>query len=631
MSDFNWDDHPIVSGAVNDSPSSGDKFSWDDHPIVKQAEAPSLSGHEAQLAAVKRMNESGDASNHALANLLTFNYVPQIKAKVGQILSGEGIANDDKYLKRRDDEIAYEKDLADRYPGATREGNIVGVVAPMLATGGASGVAEAAGPSLMGEVATQAAKQGIIKAAAKGATTGAVLSAAANPGDTKGVVDPTQFDDRLQNAKTGALVGGTFGAIANKIPDIAEGVGKFSDNQAFKAIGAKLKDFRKSYADDSVEDTGRFALDNKLVQAGDTYSTTAEKAQALRNQTGQQLGAGYDAAAKILPKLGPEAGARVDAAGFNPVRDKDAILAQVKSDLGYSFKGKQALENVSQYLDQLAEEHGNQTLNPQVTNQIKTALDQSAINWERNPLAREPDSEAALKTLRGVLSNKVSGQVQAMGEAIGNPDAAKNLADLNTRYAMSSKIARIAADRANSEAANHAIGLTDTIASGIGAGAGAMMHGEAGMLAGAAIGGAANKVGHLYGHGVVASAANRTAQAFEAMPELTQIQQANPGLYSQVSGNTAKILAAQSPQPGELDKQSSTSAQTQLKGNDKWAADGLSVLNQHIGKDGTPLSPQIANDPRVKNLLIEASYYKPGIKQLQSVLNRIQSLKKDGD
>lgn len=596
--------------------------SWSPMQAQAPKPAPPQSNDEIIKANIDKMNDAGDTENDAMFDTLTAGHLPQVKAKIKQLLSGEGIANDEGYVKRRDQEIADMKARAERNPMANAVGKTAGFVAPMLLTGGGSAVAESAAvglPAIAGAageaVAPAIVKQGLMKAVAKGAGTGFAMGAAQNPGDVAGVLDPIQAKARATNGAIGSVVGGTIAGAANKIPDAAKAVSGLAETRAFKAAGAMLKDFRKGYANDSIQDTGRFILDHGLVKAGDTFEDVAEKSTALKEKVGEALGAGYDASAKILPTLGPEATAKVEAAGFNPVRDKAAILASVKKDLGYAFKGKQALQAVSDYLDDLAEQHGDAVLNPKITNQIKTSLDKTAINWERNPLSREPDAEAALKTMRSYLGDKVSSQVQAMGEAIGNPEAAKVLTDLNSKYGMASKVSRMAADKANREAANKAIGLTDTISGGAGAAAGATIAGPVGAVIGGAVGAGGNKLARTYGPAIVADATNAAGKALSKIPDIPLLQQSSPATYKGIVGAIGANL------PAKAAVASSVAATS--KGPDKWAADGAAKLIEHSPDDKQEIEKAkgaASDDKRIKDLLIKASDLKPGTPAMKKVM-----------
>lgn len=571
---------------------------------------------------IQKMNESGDAANNALLDTVLAGHLPQVKAKVKQILSGEGFSNDENYVKRRDLELADMKSKAEKYPAANLEGKIVGLVAPLLLTGGSS-IAEE-GPAAAAELT----KQGALKAATKGAVVGAAMGGLQNPGDTEGKVDPFQLSERSKNAKVGAGAGALLGAAANKLPDVADAIGQYAPKQALKAAGAMLKDFRKEYANETVADTGKFILENGLVKAGDTVDSIAEKASALKERVGNDLGAGYDAAVKILPKLGKESAEKVASAGFNPVRDKAAILASVKKDLGYAYKGRAALKGVEEYLDQLIEEHGDQVLNPKVTNKIKSSLDKTAIDWERNPLAREPDSEAALKSLRSALSDKVSGQIEAIGKAVGDPDAAGTLAKLNRDYGMASKVERIAADRSNRDAANKAFGLTDTIWGAAGASAGAAIGGPIGAAIGAPLAAGAGKVARTYGPSIVADTTNVIGKNLSKLPIASAAQQANPGVYRALTDEIenkapAVIQMTEKPTP---------------KGQDKWANDGFKNLVEHAkdSPDADAVSAakeKLMSTPSGRSILIQASDLKPNSKAMKKVMEKIKTsfLKKDDE
>ena len=219
MSDFNWDDHPIVQDSSKSPEKGAASFSWDDHPIVQAAQSADtkpIDHAAARREEFKAIKESGDATGNAIINMFG-DYLPQIKAKGGQILAGEGISNDENYVKRRDKEIADEKALAEKYPKADLAGKFIGFVAPMVATGGGSAAAEALPwvekvPSLVSSMG-------------KSAAFGGAIGAAQNPGDTPGVVDPLQLKDRGKNAMIGTALGGA-------IPIAAAGIGKAVDYAA---------------------------------------------------------------------------------------------------------------------------------------------------------------------------------------------------------------------------------------------------------------------------------------------------------------------------------------------------------------------------------------------------------------
>jgi hypothetical protein len=132
----------------------------------------------------------GDATLTGLNNGLTLGYNPQIQGALGAGYDAltDNMGSDslsERYLKRRDQEVAREKGVSDKAPIA-------------------EGLAQLAGGAAMplpGSAETTAGKLAL--AGARGAGYGALM----NPGDKKGEIDPLQLDQRLQNANTGMATG----------------------------------------------------------------------------------------------------------------------------------------------------------------------------------------------------------------------------------------------------------------------------------------------------------------------------------------------------------------------------------------------------------------------------------------
>jgi hypothetical protein len=411
---------------------------------------------------------------------------------------------------------------------------------------------------------------------------------------------------------------------AAKAPGILEKVGQglnsYAEKSALKGAGATLKDFRKAYSSGAVNETGRFILDNGLLKAGDTYESVAAKAKDLRNATGKELGAGYESAEKAISSMDDATKAKVAESGFNPVRDKQAILDAAKKDLGYSYKRKSALQGVSDFLDELIEEHGDKTLNPAQTNEIKTALDQSAINYERNPLLKEPDAETALKSFRGFLSDKVGSQIKTVGEAIGDPAAAENLSALNKRYGMSSNVARIASDRSMRDAANAAFGLKEYAGAEIGGKIGEAVAGKPGEAVGTIVGIGGGKVLRKIGPSTIASGADTAGDVLKGAPKIDGLG-APLASVSKLADTDAAALskAADQPAPSPATK----------KGPSAWASNGFQKLIEHAqGGDKEAVQQareQLMSSRAGMRLLISASDLKPGSKAMQRILEQVKA------
>lgn len=183
-------------------------------------------------------NSSLQAAADAATGMLG-NYGPQIKGKLWQMASGEGVDNNADYIKRRDAIIADEAAKAKQYPASDIIGKTAGFFAPAAATGGAS----VAGT--------------LPEMAAKSAVTGGVIGGLSNPGDRPGEVDTTQLADRNNNTLTGMGVGAA-------LPYAAAGAGKAFDYLAPKALstfmGPSEEAIRARFRDpDSIKDAPTIA------------------------------------------------------------------------------------------------------------------------------------------------------------------------------------------------------------------------------------------------------------------------------------------------------------------------------------------------------------------------------------
>jgi hypothetical protein len=342
--------------------------------------------------------------------------------------------------------------------------------------------------------------------------------------------------EQEQNPKTalGAQIGVTqaaskgINALANS--DIS--LKKFAAEKAVKGSGAMLKDFRQLTGKGAVDDIGQFALDKKLVQAGDSVETIAQKAKALNQEAGSRLETLYDSAKKAIPsalegssaeleKLSDKEFRRLARVGFNPERDKKLILRIIKKDLKNEVDGKGALNRVSEYLDDLVDRYGHKTLNPKAANDIKSAIDRK-INYSRNPMAKEPDVESAFKMARKFLSKKIDEHIDFLGKYMGDEAALKALKEANRDYGYSKQVMNMATDKMNRENTNRMFGLTDTIAGSAGGAAGAVagsvLGGDQrdaieGSAIGALVGGVGNKLARTYGNPILASGANKLGSA----------------------------------------------------------------------------------------------------------------------
>lgn len=492
------------------------------------------------------------------ANAAAFGYLPQLQAAAAprlekaynaitgndtdEKLKAQGFdikGPDDTYLSRRDTNVKRLQAEQEENPKSALAGTAAGALTSAIATPVPGGAASGLGRALL-----------------KGAGYGAAQGALSNPGDVEGEINPTQLPERGKNALTGAAVGGVATGVAQGAKGLLGALSKsgqsaedFAATKAFKGSGAMLKDFRTAASKNQVKDIGNFMLDNGLIKAGDTFDDVAEKTQAFNKDAGSKLEKVYSSAQKAIESSTPEEKAAIESASFNPVKDKDAILSAISDKLKNAEGKRAAINRVSNYLDELAVEHGDKALDPKTVNDVKGAMD-DVINYSRNPLTKQPNDEKAFQIARRAVSQKIDDSIEQIGSVTGE-DTLKALKDANKDYGYSAQIKNIAKDRMNRENANRMFGLTDTIAGTAGAAAGgaagALIGGDSKhTLEGAGLGllaGVGNKLGRTYGPGIQAGAARTIAPALGYTAEpvgraLSPLVQ-NPGLLGGAAAATS--------------------------------------------------------------------------------------------
>ena len=227
-------------------------------------------------------------------------------------------------------------------------------------------------------------------------------------------------------------------------------------------------------------------------------------------------------------------------------------------------------------------------MSPRRTNEIKTAIDQSAINYGRNPLTREPNSEVAFGAARDQLSKKVDAAI----ESLGGDDLLEALKAANKDYGRAKQIERISTDRINRESANQALSLTDKIAGG----AAAAATGGPLSVATAAVTSLSSKLVRKYGNQTVAATANRLSQRLLRSPTFAEVAKTQPEAYkAAVYTLTNRVLdrsgISEVPKAAEneLDRDSSTPA---------WESNPYPEGGDNKPPSGPDIEEQVKSNPQ---------------------------------
>lgn len=396
-----------------------------------------------------------------------------------------------------------------------------------------SAVGELAGSFLIPGIG----QAGTIKGAA---LTGAAMGSGKALGEANTVTDAAKdvaLGGALGAASQGVLKG--LGAVGRYV---SKKTSKGAADAAVGATGAMLKDFRQLEGKGKTEDYGKFLLNNGLVKAGDTVDKIGIKANELKDSAGQALDSIYNHARTVHGNQ--------PIPGFNPVRDRQAIISSVREKLGESVDGAAVETRLSKYLDDLTVKYGDINLDPRTTNNIKGALD-DVINYSRNPLSKQPEMEKGFHAARQFVSKKIDESISAVGQITKNQDILKDLKQANKAYGYATQTENIAKDRVNREAANKSFGLRQSIITGGGlaggATVGAVLGGDVeGALKGAALGAASGNILKLtekYGPSIMANAQKVLSDKLSGSPVLRKIVEKNPVAFQNLLQQTLDSLS----------------------------------------------------------------------------------------
>lgn len=244
---------------------------------------------------------------------------------VDQKLRSQGFnVPEQSYVQSRDQNIARMKGYADKAPGYYYGGQVGGVLAS----------APAVAKMIPGVAARPAA--GFLSKASQAATSGAIQGAVQNPGDTQGKVDVLQIPERIENAKTGAAIGGGLsvaGSAISKIPAVTKKISSALTGLSLQDIStySKATDAVNSLIDKSggniteATDLVRSKFQKDLIDTRQTFSKqiTAALEKAPKEQT--------IPAASILSKLEASKAKLDPIYGADGIKEIDDIISKIQT------------------------------------------------------------------------------------------------------------------------------------------------------------------------------------------------------------------------------------------------------------------------------------------------------------
>lgn len=463
--------------------------------------------------------ETAEAAIEGFGQGATLGFLPQIQAAVAQIVpdptktideqleaQGFNIQEDkDSFVAARDAFIERSQKLEEQSPIASTIGKVGGAIATGIAAGGAGIVTK--GVSAVRKV-VQAAK------------TGGILGFLENPGDTKGVVDPLQIRDRIENSVKGAALGfglGTsiqaVGAVGKALKAAPGVIKNFAELKALKASGAMLKDFVRIMGRKQANKTGKFLLDKRIVAAGDDFERIGKKVAALKKETGAKLGDIYEKITddlldrRVLEKMTTKQLQAMSDTSLDMVR----LSNELRAGLAKSLKGKAGSESVIKRLEtelKTLATNGN-NLNVQEVHKIRQSFDE-LINFDRL-VADQPLLQKQFIKIRNVLNDKIQGRLKFFDNVFGSKKAS-SLLKANDDFSKLAEIDTIVIKRIARDNSNAAFGLRERISAGAGAIIGTTIAGPVGGVIGGLAGGFTTRALRKFGTSVVADVGNKVAK-----------------------------------------------------------------------------------------------------------------------
>lgn len=488
------------------------KYSKPDKPQGGD-EIDSILGKYSVAPAVK--DGAGMAFLEHYGNTATAGYLPHIQAGVEQLLpdpnadldaklAAEGFSvtqPEQSYVASRDANIERLKLQAQQHPDAALAGDITGAIANALITS-----------KILPGASAETASAKIGQAAKVGAITGAV----ANPGDVKGEISSGQLGERLTNAGIGAGVGavtqGAFevgGKIVDKVKNLPSSFREYAEEKAFKSTGAMLRDYRKAYGEERINEIGRVMLDRGLLKPGYSFDDIVEAATKLKATEGENIGAMLKELATIESGKGLQKATR------------EQLGDAVKGDLTQpsSLPGvEDDNQIIGQLVDRFKSAEGGKDLGVTDLQALKEQIG-DLINWKRIPGSDVPVKEKFYRSLYDKVKNELENRAESISKDVG----LKAYTGSKSAYRAASDIEKISADRSLRESANRFLSPTDYLTGGMGAAAGFASGDDIeGRLKNAAIGGSlalANKAARLYGNPIVAHTADKIGALGQAVKD----------------------------------------------------------------------------------------------------------------
>lgn len=300
-----------------------------------------------------------------------------------------------------------------------------------------------------------------------------------------------------------------------------------AEDQAFKATGAKLKDFQKlgvtaEAQAEKAQRIGRRLLDEGIVTATASQATIAERLTAKVRQVGQELGALRSGLDKALERPSTETIAnRIQAEVLAPLERLPGTQTEAAAVRNYALDfiekagERPSFETLHEFRRALGDK-----LNPKLWAKIPGSAPPAAVELGKVHRILEEEFEQAGERAAKELGTDFGDKYRLAKAAYADLKTAQDI--------VTKEVAR--------GGANRSISLTDTISGG------------AGLVAGGGLGGVAaaigNKAVRTYGNQVAASVLDRASR-------LEMLQRASEHVNGQIASGVRGFLSGAGKGAGE--------------------------------------------------------------------------------
>jgi len=406
------------------------------------------------------------------ADSFLMGHYPQVAGAVKSVIE------DRPYVASRDEEIERMKRLEEEEPTAAMVGKGAGIL----------------GQFAVPQLAASRLAQGVTTGgrALMGMAEGAANVLAQNPGDTKGVVDPIQIEERAKNFSENPILS-SASVLIPAIGPISKGMlGDSAAKMAYEASGPKKNIAKEAIrsAESSpkqMESVGRYALDEGIVGPMSTYekmySIASKKADDIGKQISSIIDRNNDALGRFVEQRPKDPEVLKYLQNSITEGNKEKILAEIGDSLKFEPGADAAVEQVRKYLNQVIPDGSGKTLGAKDLQSIRVSMN-NFIKWGKDSKDL-PSVQKAYKILRSKVDDALNNEIDLTAKTLGQNDRLA-LRKLRDEYTKATIISDASLDNYASSVSKK---INPTQAAGAGAVAGSIIKPSiSGAATGAAVG-----------------------------------------------------------------------------------------------------------------------------------------------